>query len=196
MEPGKFHRYPPIIRRKEILGEKVAGCRDGLVYFSYSGRNAWGGSWVERYAECRAFSHTLEGAKSAVEERRVQGSTWWIRSLPALLFESPTLCLVVTEINTKAPLQFHADTSFGDRTIGGIGEQFTSRKKDSVIRLLTLSGARLCSEGVPARWKSESYGGAYPLGWRRQGEYGVTSDPVKKIVRRYRESQPDHKERS
>ena len=69
------------------------------VYYVWTGRNAWWSTWSTRYS-VGCFHRTLNSAKDFCEQRRTQGTVFYIDELPSLAFLAPGRALVASEINT------------------------------------------------------------------------------------------------
>lgn len=83
--------------------EKIQKIEVGILYYVYSGRNAWHSTWITRYT--LGCMHTnFESAKAFVERERVQGSLFYIQKLPSLIIEGTKNILYVTQINSNNPL--------------------------------------------------------------------------------------------
>jgi len=70
------------------------------LYYVTTGRNAWWSTWITRYSPGCMHS-TLESAKAFCEQRRVQGTVFYVDELPSLALIAPQRALVVSEINTE-----------------------------------------------------------------------------------------------
>lgn len=87
----------------ELAESKVESISATLLYYVFSGRNAWHSTWITRYSV--GCMHTsLELAKKFSEKRRTQGTVFNIKELPAVIFHSKNGCLAVTQINSHNPL--------------------------------------------------------------------------------------------
>lgn len=165
-------------RFPELLTSRVQALQPVLLYYVFTGRNAWHSTWVQRYTP--GCMHTsLQSARQYAEARRVQGTVFNIKELPALLFRSPHGCLVVTQINSHDPLAtyaamaVHDDVGPGQRKIDGAldcymvpdapmqgvllsfepGSRFWHRApapRDSVIRVAT-DDSKACFAELPER---------------------------------------------
>lgn len=87
----------------ELARSNVESISASLIYYVFTGRNAWHSTWITRYAE-GCMHPTLELAKRYAEKRRTQGTVFHIKELPAIIFRSKSGCLIVTQINCKNPL--------------------------------------------------------------------------------------------
>ncbi len=104
--------YRGAVRLAKVDGERLSEYeRDELIskifgakiFYLKRGRNAWHSKWSMVYYS-GAFHHDEQSAKRAAEEKRVQGSVFYVSELPALVIDTPHLRFVVTELNTSAPL--------------------------------------------------------------------------------------------
>lgn len=69
------------------------------LFYVTTGRNAWWTTWITRYS--RGCMHTtMRSAKAYCEERRVQGTVFYVHELPSLALCSLDRALIVSEINT------------------------------------------------------------------------------------------------
>ena len=73
------------------------------VYFCFSSRNAWHDTKSRKYRPGGCIHTRLETAQKYAETKRIQGSAFYIRQLPALLLMGYPHA-VITEINTDEPL--------------------------------------------------------------------------------------------
>ncbi len=69
------------------------------LFYVTTGRNAWWSTWITRYSPGCMHS-TIKSAKTFCEQRRVQGTVFYIDELPSLAFVVPERALVISEINT------------------------------------------------------------------------------------------------
>lgn len=165
----------------------IEGISRGLIYYVYTGRNAWHSTWVTRY-ENGCMHKNLIFAKEYAERRRKRGTVFYITQLPCLTFRTKKECLLVTEINNKIPLSgFSLDAMASDdikdshlkfgSPIDGVVKSFHPNSifwetqpnpKDSIIILSckdpSLSVEKVNSDKLLA-YESFSNGGKYYLGW-------------------------------
>lgn len=86
---------------KKSKAKKIFKCK---LYYVYYGRNAWHSTWVTKYVE--GSIHTgFDSARSFVEQRRVQGSVFYISEIPGIVYQSEKGYLIITEINTEQVLK-------------------------------------------------------------------------------------------
>jgi len=92
--------------------EEITGV---VIYYVYTGRNAWHSIWSTKYSA--GCMHTnIETAKQYCEKRRNQGTVFNIKQLPALKIKSDNGCAVVTQINTDKPLAGYSVKATRDRS--------------------------------------------------------------------------------
>ena len=142
------------------------------MYYFWSGRNAWNWSWSSRYPGINAFHMTMGNARDEIEGRRVQGSTWTIRAMPAIAFVSDRVKLVVAEINTDSPFDDVTNADLGKAiTLKAINDAFYPRRPNSLQRFVV--------PFIPAqaelpfkRWRSSSLGSReYYLQWNESDNH-------------------------
>ena len=107
------------------------------MYYFWSGRNAWNWTWSSKYPGINAFHMTFENATDEIEDRRVQGSSWTIREMPAIVFVSDRVKLVVAEINTDTPFDEVTNSNLGRSiTLKTINDAFCPRRPNSIQRFV------------------------------------------------------------
>ena len=100
----------------------------------------------------------MHGARMAIESRRVQGSQWRIKELPALVIEGPTHALVAVQINTDRPFSDFTTRVPDQWTIEAAGLALESRLKNNLMRFVTPSGTLTWVAGPQQQYKSHSVG--------------------------------------
>ena len=88
---------------RRYIGENVIALKEITAFYVHTGRNAWHSTWIARYSP-GCMHTTLKSAKSYAETKRVQGTTFNISELPALMISSSIGSVVVTQINSSNPL--------------------------------------------------------------------------------------------
>jgi len=164
--------------------EEFSECKAVKLYYVIYGRNAWNSTWVTKYFP-GCMNPSFDTAKRVAEKKRVQGSVFYIRELPALQFINNKLSLFITEINTNIPLKYHNDLSDeASTTLMDVYKHFETDKPNSIIRLIghntefsrhnskiTLirnvfnNLEQICSTYNLKSYKSFSHGKGYLLGW-------------------------------
>lgn len=164
--------------------EKFTECRAVKLFYVIYGRNAWNDTWITRYFD-GCMNPSMDTAKKTAEQKRVQGSVFYIIEIPALQFISSRFSVLVTEINTPQPLQYCKE--FQDNvpvSAKSIFDHFAPPKENSITRLIwkkssinrtteDLKGlsCNLCNFEIlkaPCTFKklkSFSHGKEYLLGW-------------------------------
>lgn len=93
--------------------EFVSVINKGIIYYVYTGRNAWHSTWITRYSN-GCMHNSLQSARAFCERRRVQGTVFNILELPCLVFRSNNSALIVTEINTENPLSGYSSKAISE----------------------------------------------------------------------------------
>jgi hypothetical protein len=153
---------------RSMLPELFAeSCKPILVYFVFSRRHAWQNTSCERYRDSSFHLH-FYNAQEAAEPIRVQGTQWEIQELPACAFISRGGILVVSQINTRPPLDKWVDSVvWGPNTsLYKLATLFSPTRPNSIIRLF--SPVTELTEFRDPRWLfcSRSRGGKSRLAWR------------------------------
>ena len=89
------------------------------LFFLVAGRNAWHSTWINRYTP-GSLQASFLGAAATAEKRRVQGTTFVIKELPALKFSSNSGHLLVTEINCRQPLKHYSPDALSNELKQGL----------------------------------------------------------------------------
>lgn len=89
--PSPFH-YLEADEAIRYEDEKFTECRAVKLFYVIYGRNAWNDTWITRYFD-GCMNPTFDTAKKTSEEKRVQGSVFYISEIPALQFISDSLVL-------------------------------------------------------------------------------------------------------
>ncbi|MDE2384192.1 MAG: hypothetical protein KGO53_06195 [Alphaproteobacteria bacterium] len=87
----------------KFANAKLQSVKAVQLYYLHHGRNAWHSTWVQQYSD-GCLHCDLSSAKGLAERSRTQGSVFYIRQTPALLFKCQVGDLLVTQINTTQPL--------------------------------------------------------------------------------------------
>jgi hypothetical protein len=180
--------------------EKITECRAVRLFYLIYGRNAWHETWVTKYFD-GCMSPSLDATKKTAEQKRVQGSVFYISEIPALQFISARLSILVTEINSVQPLQycqeFHDDMVISPKSVY---DHFSPAKANSIIRLgwkksqlkQTTEGLRRISYNLydmqtlsPSdsfkKYKSFSQGKEHCLGWN-EINHNMSQSAVKRMA--------------
>ncbi len=186
-------------------GEPIKNIEHGIIYFVHNGRNAWHSTWVQKYYPGCMHS-TLEEAKEYCEERRTNGSVFYIIETPVIVACFNYGKLIAVQINANPPFESYAPqraaafTDSGEhinqeesRTPSTVEEITASLNIDSIhwnkpqqnnqpVILLWLFDHNAYTMPITelplATYKSVSHGKKYFLGWRKLEK---TINPVKII---------------
>ena len=146
----------------KLARSKVGDVSAGLLYYLFSGRNAWHSTWITRYTE-GCMHGDLQGAKDTAERQRKQGSVFYIAELQALIIKSAAGVLAVTEINSGRPLSgviahvpFRLSRWDGERATFE-GEAYGVDGADAASSRGFDDGSQVCVEGG-APFASEAVG--------------------------------------
>lgn len=178
-------------------------CRAVKLHYLIYGRNAWNTTWVTKYSP-GCMNPTFDSAKAEAEKKRVQGSVFYIREVPALQFISKKLCIFITEINTDSPLKNFLEVSEQPNiTLMDVYSHFTSERPNSIIRLIwrntefSRQNGKMClvrnnfnsletiaSSRELKGYKSYSNGKGYYLGWNKE-ENKLHTSSVERLAADY-----------
>ncbi len=154
----------------------------GKIYFAAYGRNAWHSTWVSRYTAGYSFHATHESARRDVESRRVQGSTWTIRELPALVVAARKGLIAVSEINTATPLKRWPPDFGRSLTLRGLAKRWRPRGSDDLKKFGVTGYVPPPAELPFQTWTSVSHGGQYRLAWRQQTPAGLELSWIQDLI--------------
>jgi hypothetical protein len=117
----------------ELAKSEVESISTTLLYYVFTGRNAWHSTWITRYSE-GCMHASLELAKKYAEKRRTQGTVFHIKELPSIIARSKNGCLIVTQINSSNPLSNYSpnatsvNTKPGTKKIDGALNNYICKK--------------------------------------------------------------------
>lgn len=194
---------------RNYVGANVTGLKKITAFYVHTGRNAWHSTWIARYYP--GCMHTsLNSAKSYAETKRVQGTTFKISELPALIISSNIGSVVVTQINSKTPLAGYSRTAvrlthhsqklmnghlndylcIGAPIYGAIlsfesDSRFWKTPPPSYNSLIITETPEIAPETVEIKsenlnYKSFSHGSQYMMGWRPY-ESDISSDGISRL---------------
>jgi hypothetical protein len=151
----------------ETRSSRFHAARLGAVYFLTNGRNAWHSTWINRYGP-RSISGRLSTVRQWAEQRRVQGSVFYIERMPALVLQADDLTLVGVEVNPSQQMGTGAAVFGGEPLAGRVIEAYSGVRPNTVLWLHTPGNHRFetWNRSGEACWRSESSGPNYLLGWR------------------------------
>lgn len=135
----------------KLARSKVKSVEAGVLYYLFSGRNAWHSTWITRYTEGCMHSD-LESAKNTAERQRTQGSVFYIAELPALVFRSAAGAIVVSEINSGSPLSGYSADAIQDDVPDG-SKKIKGARDRYIARGVPMLGAALSFDRMSRFWK-------------------------------------------
>lgn len=155
------------------------------VIYAVDGRNAWYNTWVKRYYPS-TYSLSLEDTKRMVEKKRVQGSTWSIKEVPAIAFIGHNYALLVTQINTNDILKKYPFTDAIQPSIDKIADCFEPEDyNDDIIRLISKQPDQIQKAKQFATYKSYSIGRDYYLRWESSQNKDIKYSMAEKWRKEY-----------
>jgi hypothetical protein len=93
-------------------------CVTKLFHYSDE-RNTWQWSTSRSFPGSEAFKQAIDGARADVERRRVQGSRWWIREVPALVLGGAEYTVLLAPRNALRPFSACSRLELNSASIGG-----------------------------------------------------------------------------
>lgn len=118
------------------------------IFYVYQGRNAWHSTWTTTYSE-GCMHRTLQSAKDFAEKKRVQGTVFNIREMPAIIFRSSVGDIIITQINTKTPLSLYSPDALDNA--GVLADIFPALPKNNYMHL----GAPIVGVAKSFSWHSQ-----------------------------------------
>lgn len=173
------------------FGEPINKIDHGIIYFVHNGRNAWHSTWVQKYYPGCMHS-TLEEAMEYCEEKRTNGSVFYIIEMPVIIVCINYGKLIVAQINAGRPLASYSPPWLSNKNectlqeggdtpstieeitaslnTGSVHWEAPQQKNQPVILLWLFDpDAKMATiTGSPlATYKSASHGAKYQLGWNK-----------------------------
>ena len=186
------------INDHEFLDSKLLSLQGVTLYLLSTGRNAWHGTWSERYRRDAALFSSFNAAKASAEKSRNRGTTFEIEQFPGLAFYSVA--------GVVALVEFHSKQSFGKLKLEEIGVRLKieSTMRD-VIAPFTEATTEFWMQPFPSessfvgvksdlaeefeplpnpsylkKWGSVASGSNYYLGWNEKNKPAET--PIMRIL--------------
>ena len=154
-------------------------CYVANVYQYWVGRNAWHGTWSSLYSENEAFWFDMDGLVGHIERRRVQGSQFSIRELPALVFVAADSALVVVEPDSDRPFVGPYSGRLQPKTVHAIAGWATYSSMQ--VRAWRVSVLPEPSKPPYRLFRSRSISGDYHLDWS-EIDHPVDSQPAHNLA--------------
>lgn len=139
-------------RFSQLKNESVSRKSVRKLYYVHDGRNAWYSTWVQRYLDGCMHS-SLSSAKRYAENLRVCGSVYYINEIPALLLESESLVLAVTQINCIDVLAAYSSNAVRNEAASG-KQEIKNLLHNYLTRGSPIEGAFLSFEPDSHFWKN------------------------------------------
>lgn len=139
-------------RFPQLKNERVLRKSIRKLYYVHDGRNAWHSTWVQRYLDGCMHS-SLSSAKKYAENLRVRGSVYYINEIPALLLESESLVLAVTQLNCTDVLVGYSSNAVTNEAASG-KQKIENMRRNYLTRGSPIEGAFLSFEPDSHFWKN------------------------------------------
>lgn len=104
------------VKFPDFSGAVADSMHPARIFYVYQGRNAWHSTWITNYSE-NCMHTSLKSAKDFAEKKRVQGTVFNIREMPAIVLRSLAGDILVTQINTTTPLSLYSPDSLDNKGI-------------------------------------------------------------------------------
>lgn len=105
---------------EEFLDSELKNLRSVTLYLLSTGRNAWHGTWSEKYQKNAALFSSFNAARKAAEDSRNRGTTFKIQQYPSLAFFSLKGVVALVEFHSEQPFSKLRIEDIGDRLKIGI----------------------------------------------------------------------------
>jgi len=169
LEPPVWCRFNESKHSPVLAYELLLTCFLGKVFHYWVGRNAYYGAWSATYPGDSSFSLDREELRNRIEEERVQGSTFTLTELPALVLLGRRLCLVLFQHEGHSPFEYvPSDVVSGD-TLLEVARSVAYHAQ--TVNLFTASADLPKPATLPYQtWVSYPQGANYRLGWAPRGD--------------------------
>jgi hypothetical protein len=152
------------------------------VYVPFAGRSAW--HWTQFDYFSGVLTTSLDSAKNHAEANRVQGSSWNIQEIPALVISAKGESIIFCDVKTSSPFLNWQPPIFHRKSLQSIVEAWNSEQlaDDEWTFISHVSdGSILEPANQPfEKYQAISNGGNYRLGWS-SSEYAIGSRRAKPI---------------
>jgi hypothetical protein len=196
------------IEDEKLLDSELRLFKPVMLYFLFTGRNAWHSTWSERFTKHHAIFPSLRQAKLQAERERAKGTSFGIEQTPGLAFFSRvgTVCIAEFQSSpTFEKLDFsrdNLDLKIGSKISEVIkpflkpGEEFWKKPFPHLNSFIVAKAEpherfEVIEHSLKLRkWHSSSFGGNYFLGWHER-EFSKL-DPVFKLDILFRGQNMEH----
>ncbi len=152
------------------------------VYVPFAGRNAW--NWTQFDYFSGILTTSLDSAKNHAEANRVQGSSWNIQEIPALVVSAKGESIIFCDVKTSSPFLNWQPPIFHRKSLRSIVEAWNSEQHDDDWRSFishVSDGSILEPANLPfEKYQAFSNGANYRLDWS-SSEYAIGSRRAKPI---------------
>ena len=132
---------------EDILYGTLEAVTPAVLYYVFVGRNAWHSTWVTQYS-VGCMHLNVQSAKNHAETRRVQGSVFNIRQIPAIVLWGTGGPVFITQINSKAPFRTYSPEAL--RTDPPTGQE----KIENALDHYLVKGALMRGAVLSFQWNS------------------------------------------
>ncbi len=183
---------------KDLLTSDLKGMQLVTLYLLSTGRNAWHGTWSERYRRDTALFSNFESAKATAEKARNRGTTFEIEQYPGVALFSLYGVICFVEFHSKQPFTSLRIADIGEHLKLGIPlnlaiapflkasseywetpfpseSSFVNAKSD-----LAESLEPLPEQTYLKKWGSQAIGSNYYLIWHEKNK--PVSTPIMKVL--------------
>lgn len=168
---------------ENIRKSRIISVEAGVIFFVYTGRNAWHQTWLQRY-QIGSMHTNRASAEGFAESLRAIGSSIFIDEKPCILITTRNSKVVITQINAEDPLaQYSYFKSFATR--GGKLVAGKSKNIREVARLKIGSPLRYAvgSFGIHSdHWKSTPNSSARVMSFIVPHNTEVESVPTRELL--------------
>ena len=116
--------------------EIVLKCHITKIHYVSYGRNAYNWTWSSIYYGDGAFHRHIESAQDHAQQKRVQGSRFYIDEIPALAFAFKYRHLIVTEINTYIPFEKYLQGLPKSHMVSDIASYFHPWRENTIHKFV------------------------------------------------------------
>ena len=158
-----------------IFDEPVKTSFLSKVFYFSVGRNAWGGFWSSTYPGDDAFELDKSILKKRIEARRIQGSQFTLKELPALALMGKNYDLLLFQTWGSAPFKRIPRDAISGRSMFEVARSICVHEQ--WIDTFIAPRGQSCLPILPFKtYRSRPQGAGYCLAWDEQnGRYDLGS---------------------
>ena len=159
-----WHRLKEAEDSALVSDEKPLTCFLGKVFHYWVGRNAYYGVWSATHPGDSSYSLDREELHNRIEAQRVQGSTFTMAELPALVLLGQRLSLVLFQHQAAPPFRDVPPSAVSGGLLLDVAHSVANHTGDTSVFVASPDLLKLAA--LPYRtWSSFRQGGGYALGW-------------------------------